>query len=126
MTYGVCQVTFSGYLAMLPDLTEEQKKHIMFFLVEAREIAMDAGSSREKHQWFGKYKGKINNYLSAAGYDLKKASKEWNNRRKTAGYDQEKSLKEWYKLRKAAHYKLKNTSKEGNKQQKAASNDNTQ
>jgi hypothetical protein len=45
----------------------------MAWLVEAREIAMDCGSSEEKHYWFGKYKGKINNYLSAEGYDLKKA-----------------------------------------------------
>jgi hypothetical protein len=75
MTYGVVQVTYKGYVSMLPELNEEQKLHIMALLVEAREIAMDAGSSEEKHQWFGKYKGKINNYLSKAGYDLKKASK---------------------------------------------------
>jgi hypothetical protein len=73
MTYGVLGHTYQGYLNLLPDLTEEQKAVIMEYLVEAREIAMDAGSSKEKHYWFGKYKGKINNYLSAEGYDLKKA-----------------------------------------------------
>jgi hypothetical protein len=41
---------------------------------------MDAGSSDEKHKWFGKYKGRINNYLSSRGYDLKKRSKEWEER----------------------------------------------
>ena len=42
-------------------------------LLEAREYAMDAGSSEEKHGWFGKFKGRINNYLSKAGYDLRAA-----------------------------------------------------
>jgi hypothetical protein len=67
---------------MLPDLTDQQKAQILAWLVEAREKAMDAGSSREKHAWFGKYKGKINNYLSAAGYDLKKADRDLAERRK--------------------------------------------
>ena len=41
---------------------------------------MDEGSSEKKHGVFGKYKGKINNYLSAAGYDMKKESKAWQER----------------------------------------------
>ena len=77
MTYGVVPITYKGYLAMLPDLTEAQKAQIMTWLVEARELAMDAGSSEKKHATFGKYKGKINNYLSAAGYNMKQASKDW-------------------------------------------------
>jgi len=75
MTYGVVPLTYAAYLKMLPELTEEQKTYIMAQLVEAREIAMDGGSSKEKHGWFGKYKGRINNTLSKAGYDLKAASK---------------------------------------------------
>jgi hypothetical protein len=81
MTYGVLPITYKGYLEMIPELTEEQKEQVMVYLVEARERAMDAGSSEEKHAWFGKYKGKINNFLSAAGYDLKKAGQEWQKRR---------------------------------------------
>jgi hypothetical protein len=80
MTYGIVQVTYNSYLDMLPQLTEQQKTTIMAYLVEAREIAMDANSSGEKHGWFDKYKGRINNYLSAQGYDLKKASQERNAR----------------------------------------------
>jgi hypothetical protein len=80
MTYGVVQITYKGYQDMIPTLTEEQKKQILLWLVEARELAMDAESSDKKHAWFGKYKGRINNYLSAAGYDLKKAGEEWQNR----------------------------------------------
>jgi hypothetical protein len=34
---------------------------------------MDEGTSDEKHKVFGKYKGRINNYLAAAGYNLKAA-----------------------------------------------------
>ena len=33
---------------------------------------------------YGKYKGRINNYLSSEGYDLKKASKEWAERERAA------------------------------------------
>lgn len=80
MTYGVLPLTYKGYLAMIPNLTEEQKLQINVWLIEAREHAMDAGSSDEKHKWFGKYKGRINNYLSGAGYDLKKEGEEWQKR----------------------------------------------
>jgi hypothetical protein len=71
LTYGVAHGTYNVYLKMYPELTDAQKKQIMDWLVEAREIAMDQGTSNEKHAVFGKYKGKINNYLSKAGYDAK-------------------------------------------------------
>lgn len=80
MTYGVLPKTYGAFLEMLPDLTEVQKNKIMEYLTEAREHAIDGGSSKEKHGWFGKYKGKINNYLSAEGYDLKKAGEAWQKR----------------------------------------------
>lgn len=80
MTYGVLPITYNGYLDMLPNLTKEQKAQIMTWLVEARDYAMGAGSSDKKHWWFGKYKGRINNYLSAQGYDLKKESENWHKR----------------------------------------------
>jgi hypothetical protein len=80
MTYGVLPITVAGYNDMLPNLTEAQKKYIYDALVEAREHAIDGGSSKEKHAWFGKYKGRINNYLSAQGYDLNKESTDWHKR----------------------------------------------
>lgn len=80
MTYGVLPITVAGYNDMLPNLTAEQKEYIYNALVEAREHAMDGGSSKEKHGWFGKYKGRINNYLSKQGYDLNKESKDWHER----------------------------------------------
>lgn len=72
MTYGVAPLTYGVYLKMYPELTDEQKAHIKALLIEARELAMDGSTSDEKHAIFGKYKGKINNYLSRAGYDAKK------------------------------------------------------
>ncbi|WP_230470604.1 DUF3826 domain-containing protein [Flavobacterium cheongpyeongense] len=80
MTYGVLPITVDGYNDMLPNLTDAQKKYICDALVEAREHAMDGGSSKEKHGWFGKYKGRINNYLSKQGYDLNKESADWHKR----------------------------------------------
>lgn len=80
MTYGVLPITVAGYNDMLPNLTKEQKEYIYNALVEAREHAMNGGSSKEKHAWFGKYKGRINNYLSKQGYDLNKESADWHKR----------------------------------------------
>jgi hypothetical protein len=84
MTYGVLPLTYKAYQEEILTLTEEQKKQILVWLTEAREKAMDAESSDKKHAWFGKYKGRINNYLSAAGYDLKKEGQEWQKRIKAA------------------------------------------
>lgn len=84
MTYGVVQVTYKRYLEMLPELTDVQKREILANLLEAREYAMDAGSSEEKHQIFGQYKGRINSYLSAAGYKLKQGERELSARQKAA------------------------------------------
>jgi hypothetical protein len=75
MTYGVVKVTYGRYLQLFPELRDEQKREILASLIEAREYAMDAGSSEEKHAIFGKYKGRINNYLSAAGYNMRQAEK---------------------------------------------------
>lgn len=80
MTFNVLNVTYTAYQDMLLNLTVEQKKQILAWLTEAREKAMDAESSDKKHAWFGKYKGRINNYLSAAGIDMKKEEAAWQQR----------------------------------------------
>jgi hypothetical protein len=80
MTYNVMPLTYNAYLDELPNLSETQKTQIKAWLIEARERAIDAESSEKKHAWFGKYKGRINNYLSAQGYDMKKAGEEWQKR----------------------------------------------
>ena len=84
MTYNVLPVTYKATLEMIPSLKPTEKEQIMTWLVEAREYAMDAESSEKKHWWFGKYKGKINNYLAAQGYDLQKERKDWEQRIKAS------------------------------------------
>ena len=74
LTYHVAPNTYQVYLEMLPDLTTDQKEFVKKNLEEAREHAFMAGSSKDKHGWFGKYKGRINNYLASEGYNLKEAS----------------------------------------------------
>lgn len=77
MTYGVVKVTYDSHLDMIPSLMEEEKTQILAWLVEARELAVDAENSNKKHGVFGKYKGRINNYLSKRGYDLKAEREAW-------------------------------------------------
>ena len=67
-----------------PELTAEQKRVVFDTLREARDEAVYAGSAEEKTAIFGRYKGRVNNYLSREGYDLKLAAKEWAERRKAA------------------------------------------
>ena len=84
MTYNVAHVTYKAYQDMLPSLSDTQRTKIWNWLAEAREIAMDAETSEKKHWWFGKYKGRINNYLSSEGFDMKKESEAWQKRIKSA------------------------------------------
>ncbi len=80
MTYNVLNVTYTAYQDMIPTLTAAQKTKIYDWLLEAREKAMDEGSSDDKHKMFGKYKGRINNYLSGEGYNMKDEEKAWQQR----------------------------------------------
>jgi hypothetical protein len=84
LTYSVAPNTLRVYQEMLPDLTPEQSRQLHAWLYEAREHAISAGSSEEKHGWFGKYKGRINNYLAQAGIDMKQAEKDLFARKKAA------------------------------------------
>lgn len=85
MTYGVVKVTYEATLDMIPSLKEEERVQIYAWLVEAREFAMDAENSNKKHAAFGKYKGRINNYLAKRGYNLTKEREEWAKRVKARG-----------------------------------------
>lgn len=84
MTYNVMAITYKAYLDEILTLTDVQKAQIKTWLTEAREHAIDAESSEKKHGVFNKYKGRINNYLSAQGYDMKKEGEEWQKRIKAA------------------------------------------
>lgn len=85
MTYGVVKVTYDSYLDMIPSLKADEKRQLYAWLVEAREHAVTASSSKDKHGWFGKYKGRINNYLSKQGYDVQKERQAWEERVKARG-----------------------------------------
>jgi hypothetical protein len=82
MVYGKVQVTYNAYVEMVGKLNDEQKAKILDWLKQARDEAMDGGSSGEKDAIFKKYKGKINNYLATQGIDMKQATKEWGERQK--------------------------------------------
>lgn len=84
MTYNVVPITYNRYVALLPELTDQQRTKIRAFLIEAREHAIDAGSSEQRHYIFNQYKGKINNFVSAEGYNLKEAEKRLQEQEKRA------------------------------------------
>lgn len=77
MTYGVVKVTYDATLDMIPTLKQEEKAQILAWLKEGREFSLDAENSNKKHEAFGKFKGRINNYLSARGYNLVKEREGW-------------------------------------------------
>ncbi len=77
MTFGVVPKTYQAHLEMIPSLKENEKLQILNWLKEAREFAIDAENSKAKHGWFGKYKGRINNWLAKRGYDLKAEREAW-------------------------------------------------
>jgi hypothetical protein len=72
LTYNKVQVTFNAYCQQYPTLNDEQKAKILGWLKEAREEAIDGGSSEEKSDIFNKFKGRINNYLVKQGLSNKK------------------------------------------------------
>jgi hypothetical protein len=82
MTYGKVKVTYDAYVEIVPTLSSQQKQKILQWLTEAREEAMDAGSAEEKSAVFNRYKGKINNFLSSEGIDMKQQTREWSQRKK--------------------------------------------
>ncbi|WP_162817717.1 DUF3826 domain-containing protein [Niabella yanshanensis] len=76
MTEGGLQREYNHYLALLPNLSEQQKSQVIAYLKEARENAMNAATAQNRAKWFIKFRGRANNYLAAAGYDLRKATEE--------------------------------------------------
>lgn len=76
MTYNIFHIRYNDFLDLLPNLTEAEKNRVHHWLVEAREFSMDFETPRKMRQMFTKYRGRINNYLAARGYDLRKATEE--------------------------------------------------
>jgi hypothetical protein len=84
MTYQKVEVTYKAYCEILPNLTSDDKAMILAALKEAREEAMDGGSADEKTAIFQKYKNQVNARLSTKGFDVAKATKEWEARQPQA------------------------------------------
>jgi hypothetical protein len=81
MTLGALSHNYRGFTEMIPSLSDEEKSYIYNELLKARDEAMTMGSSEDKLNVFRKYKGRINNWLSAErGYDLKKEGEAWRER----------------------------------------------
>lgn len=77
MTYGRVKLNYDAYCEIVPGLTDKEKTMILETLRLAREEAMDGGSADEKAAIFEKYKVQINTRLAEGGYDIAKATKEW-------------------------------------------------
>lgn len=77
LTVNKVKVTFHAYGQIFSGLTDAQKAFILEKLKAAREEAIDAGSMAEKSAFFKKYKDQIEAYLTAQGYDVKQAYKDF-------------------------------------------------
>jgi len=77
LTINKVEVTFKAYGQIFPGLTDVQKAFILKNLKTARSEAIDAGSMNEKSAFFKKYKDRIEAYLTAQGYDVKQAYKDF-------------------------------------------------
>lgn len=76
MTHQGFPKELARFEELLPALTDEHKAAIVAYLKEGRENALNVLMKRERNQWFAKYRGRANNYLSKQGYDLRKATEE--------------------------------------------------
>lgn len=88
LTENGLHAEYNRFLELLPGLTEQHKSQIIAYLKEARENAMDAETADMRKQWFIKYRGRANNFLAAAGYDLRKATEEFEQRKLADKKDQ--------------------------------------
>lgn len=82
LTYNVKQVKYNAQIEMIPTLNAEERAQLIVWLDEAREYAICAEGSKEKHALFKKYMGRFSNWLSKRGYDMKKERTNWINRNK--------------------------------------------
>ena len=85
LTYNVRQVKYDAQIDMIPTLNLEERQQLMTWLKEAREYAIDAKGSKEKHALFKKYMGRFSNWLSKRGYDIQKERQMWGARVKAKG-----------------------------------------
>lgn len=85
LTYNVRQVKYDAQIEMIPTLNVQEREQLMTWLKEAREYAICAKGSKEKHALFKKYMGRFSNWLSAKGYNMTQERKYWGERSKAQG-----------------------------------------
>jgi len=77
ITINKVEITYRAYGEIFSGLTDKQKAFILENLKAARKEAVDAGSMPEISAFFKKYKIKIEAYLTAQGYDVKQAYRDF-------------------------------------------------
>ncbi len=75
-------INYNAFVDLIPALTDEEKTYIRTQLATAFDEAILLNEGSEKGALFHKVRGRINNYLSQRGYDLKQLSVERNERNK--------------------------------------------
>lgn len=68
------RINYDAFLNLVPTLTDEEKQYIHEQLAEVCERAILLNSGEAKGELFKNRRGRINNYLSERGYDLKALS----------------------------------------------------
>jgi len=84
MTYNKVKVTYDAYCTIVQGLKDEEKAKVLEELKAAREEAIDGGSADEKTVIFQKHKDAINAWLNGRGYDVARATREWEARQEQA------------------------------------------
>lgn len=77
MTNNKLTQEYEHFLSLLPRLKSDEKKKVYELLTEARDHAMMVLTNKEMNQWFAQFRNLANNYLNAQGYDLRKATEQW-------------------------------------------------
>ena len=85
------KITYNVYQQIFPNLTPEQNAFFMKNLKQAREDSLNAAAMTEKSAFFKEYKTKIEAYLTAQGYDVKQAYKDFGAKQKAAMADKKKA-----------------------------------
>lgn len=82
LTVRKVEVTYNNYQLIFTNLTAEQNAFILKNLKQAREDSLGAKAMTEKSAFFKEYKTKIEAYLTAQGYDVKQAYKDFGAKQK--------------------------------------------
>ncbi len=70
MTFDMVPLSFATYQRLFPDMNARQKTQVYDWLVDAREIAIVAGSAETKLDVFRVNKMRMHAYLAAQGFDV--------------------------------------------------------